>query len=214
MVASGVAPCYQKLEAEVQKSYPDLRLVVRNGQPLFRGSFPVRHDGDEIDRFQIEISFPDGINRLPTIREVGGRVPRDSDHHVNVASGDICTDVPELILLRGQPSLVEYLDGAVRNFFLSQTIVASGQTWPFGQWDHGKKGLLQAYGELLSVTGERQIRAYLDYVASKKPKGHWLCPCGSTKRLRDCHAKQITELRERIPRRIAASALKRLIECP
>ena len=50
MVAREVAPSFQKLEAEVQESYPDLRLVVRNGQPLFRGSFPVRHDGDEIDR--------------------------------------------------------------------------------------------------------------------------------------------------------------------
>ncbi len=137
-----------------------------------------------------------------------------ADHHVNAGTGDICTDVPELILLRGQPSLVEYLDGPVRNFFLSQIIVASGKTWPFGQWDHGKKGLLQAYGELLGVTEERQIRAYLDYVASKKAKGHWPCPCGSMKRLRDCHAKQIAELRERIPRRIAASALTRLDEYP
>ena len=213
MVASGVAPSYQKLEAEVQESYPDLRLVVRNGRLLFRGSFPVRHDDDEVDRFQIEISFPEGINKLPAIREIGGRIPRDDDHHVNAGTGDICTDVPELILLRGQPSLVEYLDGPVRNFFLSQIIVASGKTWPFGQWDHGKKGLLQAYGELLGVTEERQIRAYLDYVASKKAKGHWPCPCGSMKRLRDCHAKQIAALRERIPRRIAASALTRLDKC-
>jgi hypothetical protein len=50
----------------------------------------------------------------------------------------------------------------------------------------------------------------LDYLASKKAKGHWACPCGSTKRLRDCHAKQFADLRERIPRRIAAGALKRL----
>ena len=214
MVASGVAPSYQKLEAEIQVSYPDLRLVVRNGQPLFRGSFPVRHDCDEIDRFQIEISFPEGINRLPAIREIGGRIPRDADHHINAGTGDICTDVPELILLRGQPSLVEYLDGPVRNFFLSQIIVASGKTWPFGQWDHGKKGLLQAYGELVGVTEERQVRAYLDYVASKKVKGHWPCPCGSMKRVRDCHAKLIAELRERIPRRSAASAWKRLDEYP
>jgi hypothetical protein len=34
------------------------------------------------------------------------------------------------------------------------------------------------------------------------------------KRLRDCHEKPIAELRERIPRRIAVSALKRLDECP
>ena len=73
----------------------------------------------------------------------------------------------------GAGSHVAYLDVPVRNFFLSQIIVASGKTWPFGQWDHGKKGLLQAYGELLGVAEERQIKAYLNYLASKKAKGHW-----------------------------------------
>ena len=210
MVTQGVARSFESLEADLQEHYPDLRLVVRNGQPIFCGSLPICHDGDEIDRFQIEISFPDGINKLPSIREVGGRIPRDSDRHVNAGTGDICTDVPELILLPGQPSLVEYLDGPVRNFFLSQIIVESGRPWPFDQWAHGKKGLLQAYGELLGVTEERQIRMYLDYLASKKAKGHWPCPCGSTKPLRACHATQFAELRERIPRRIAANALRRL----
>jgi hypothetical protein len=102
------------------------------------------------------------------------------------------------------------LDGPVRNFFLSQIIVESGRPWPFDQWAHGKKGLLQAYGELLGVTEERQITTYLDYLASKKARGHWPCPCGSTKRLRDCHAKHFAELRERVPRGIAVSALRRL----
>jgi hypothetical protein len=210
MAAGGVAPSYEKLESDLQQRYPDLRLIVINGRPLFRGSFPVGHVGEEIDRFLIEISFPDGITKLPAVREIGGRIPRDSDHHINPGSGDICADIPEMILLSGQPSLVEYLDGPVRNFFLSQIIVAGGNPWPFGEWKHGKDGLLQAYGELLGVTGERQIRAYLDYLASKRVKGHWLCPCGSTKRLRDCHARHFATLRDRIPRRIAASALDRL----
>lgn len=213
MVATGVKPSLERLEADVQKRYPDLRLVARNGHALLSGSFPIYHDGDEIDRFLIEVSFPAGIHRLPSIREIGGRIPKDSDHHVNAGTGDICADIPELILLRGQPTLVEYLDGPVRNFFLSQIIVESGKPWPFGQWNHGKKGLLEAYGELLGVTGERPIKEYLDYVARKKVKAHWPCPCGSTRRLRDCHAKQVAELRGRIPRRIAASALKRLADC-
>lgn len=198
---------------EVQASYPDLRLVVETGRPLLRGSFPVSHEGEEIDRFLIEVTFPDG-EALPAVREVGGRIPREADRHVTPSTGEICTDVPELILLRGKPSLVEFLDGPVRNFFLSQIIFESTGKWQFGQWDHGKDGLLEAYTELLGVSGEVQIKAYLDYLARKNPpKGHWTCPCGSTKRLRDCHGRQVTELRDRISHRIAASALKRLNEC-
>jgi hypothetical protein len=214
VVAAKVA-LFEKLETELQVHYPDLRLVVEDGQPLFRGSFPVSHDGDEIDRFLIEIRFPGGIDALPAIREVGGRIPRDANRHVTPSTGEICTDVPELILLHGKSSLVEYLGGPVRNFFLSQIIFESTKTWPFGQWEHGKDGLLEAYGDLLNVSGEAVIKAYLDYLARKNPpKGHWPCPCGSTKRLRDCHGPTLAVLMARIPSPIARSALKRLNDCP
>ena len=50
----------------------------------------------------------------------------------------------------------------------SQIIVASGKTWPFGQWDHGKKGLLQAYGELLGVAEERQDQGLPELLSQQK----------------------------------------------
>lgn len=209
MVAAGLVAAFAKLEGTLQQRYPDLRLVFRDEKPLFVGSFPIAHGGEEIDRFSIEISFPDGIDGIPVVREIGGRIPRDSSHHVNQPSGDLCTDVPELILLRGY-TFLDFLDGPLRNFFLSQIVTAGGKPWPMGQWNHGKPGLLEAYGELLGVSGEGQIRRFLDYVSRKEVKGHWPCPCGNGQRLRNCHHQQIRDLRSRIPHKIARLALTRL----
>lgn len=197
------------MERAVQEKYPDLRLVMDGDRPVLRGSFPVMHDGEVLDRFSIKITFPNGIAKPPVIREIGGRIPQMTDRHV-YDGGAICTEVPELTLLRGKYSLVSYLDGPVRNYFLGQMLVERGEPWPFGEWAHGKPGLLQAYGEILGVNEEPAIRRFLDCLSHKKVKGHWDCPCGSGKRIRDCHVATLRRLHESIPPPIARQALERL----
>lgn len=212
-VSRGMIPAnLEQLERTICEKYPDLRLVVENGKPLFRGSFPVVHDGEVLDRFLIEISFPEGITKVPVIHEIGGRIPRTLDRHM-YPSGAICAEVPELTLLRGGFSLLSYLDGPVHNFFLGQSLVERGEQWPFGQWEHGKSGLIQAYGELLGQRDEQKIRRYLDCLSHKKVKGHWPCPCDSGKPIRQCHVAVLRTLQARISPRIARQALQRLAQC-
>ena len=87
------------LERAVQEQQPDLRLVMEGDSPSFRGSFQLANDGVVFDRFSIRITFPDGAFKLPQIEEIGGRIPRHIDRHV-FGNGAICTEVPELTLLR------------------------------------------------------------------------------------------------------------------
>ena len=200
---------YRLLEEQVQQRYPDLRLVGENGKHSLCGSFPIEHDERVLDRFSIEISFPQGPNGLPDITETAHRIPRTRERHIN-PDGTICTEVPEIWLLKGKKSLLDYLDGPVRNYFLGQLLVEQGELWPFGEWDHGKLGLLQAYGELLGVEGETAIRRLSDCLSHKKVKAHWACPCGSGKQIRSCHLAGLRRLHQRIPPRIARQALERL----
>ena len=198
-----------ELERAVQDKQPDLRLVMEGHTPSFRGSFQLANDGVAFDRFLIRITFPNGLLELPRIEEIGGRIPRHVDRHV-YADGAICTEVPELTLLRGGYSLVSYLDGPVRNYFLGQLLVEQGQKWPFGEWGHGKPGLLQAYGAVLGIEDEEQIRLFLGCLGRERVKGHWPCPCSSGKRIRDCHLTTIRRLQDVVSPPIARRALARL----
>ena len=82
-----------------------------------------------------------------------------------------------------------------------------GQPWPFGQWAHGARGVFQFYRELLHTSDLGVMTTYLDYLAAKKVKGHWPCPCRKGKKLRDCHFEQIKELRGKISRKDAERSL-------
>jgi hypothetical protein len=146
---------------------------------------------------------------LPVVRETGGRIPRHEDRHVNASDGSACVLLPDerwRLWPPGSP-LLKYLTGPLHSFFLAQTMVEEGQPWPFGHWAHGAKGVFQFYREILKTSDLRVMMTYLDYLAAKKIKGHWPCPCRNGQKLRDCHVGQLKDLREKISRKDAANSL-------
>ncbi len=206
----------QLLEAirdDLERNYRDLCLIERNGTVLVCGAFPIVHDGDVLDRYRIEIEFPNDYPKtLPTVREVGGRIPWTLERHVLPFSGVACVFVGEdwLLEVGAEPSFLQYLDGPVRNFFLGQSLVEAGHPWPFGVRSHGKLGVLEAYGEWFGTVDEATIVRYLDCLSQEGLKGHWTCPCGSGRRVRHCHRDELGQLRTRIPVWLASRARQRL----
>lgn len=198
------------IKQEVQAEYPMLHFF-RQGDRLFlRGSFPIVHVDRVLDRFNIEVELPrNRADGLPVVREIGGRIPRTTDNHINNSSGDICLFIPEerwRIFPVGS-TLLNFLNGPVRNYFLGFSMKELGQPWPFGERPHGKEGIVEYYSELLGTADVKTIRRYLECLSKKSFKGHWLCPCGSGKKVRKCHATQIRELRETIPWTCATKSL-------
>jgi hypothetical protein len=196
---------YEKEKAEVEARFPELHFVVENDLVYVRGSFPVMFEGLVLDRYSVELQLarnhPAG---LPVVRETGGRIPRQLDRHV-LRDGSACVLIPDerWRLWPAGSALLTYLTGPLHSFFLAQTMVGEGQPWPFGQWAHGARGVFQFYRELLHTSDLGVMTTYLDYLAAKKVKGHWPCPCGNGKKLRECHFQQVKDLREKIPRKVA-----------
>jgi hypothetical protein len=195
----------QQLEAGLGRKYPTLHIVVEEDVVFVRGSFPVVDDGRVLDRYQVELELPrDYPDAIPILREVGGRIAWAPSCHVN-ENGVACPFLPDerwRVYPRGS-TLIDYLDGPMRSFFLGQSLVQIGQPWPFGERPHGASGALEYYVELLGTRDPRTILAYLSYLGKDSLKGHWDCPCGSGRRLRDCHFKKLIELRGKIPRTLA-----------
>lgn len=199
------------IQRQLEEKYPDLTVSATGSQIRIRGSFPVMHEGIVLERYEIEIEWTDSSTEAPILRETGGKIPRTSDRHIG-QDGKACPLVPEEWLIRPPDArtIIDYLDGPAHDYFLWQVLVGQGMTPHWGQRSHDAAGLMEAYGEMTGLQGEKPIRGCLEYLAKKKVKGHWTCFCGSGRRLRDCHASHVRDLQLKIPRHIAQLALRRL----
>ena len=199
---------------EVQVEYPHLHFYLENEVVFIRGSFPIKHQGNVVDRHSIEIELPSNYpEAIPIVRETTGGISRTPDNHFNTLNGEVC-----LFALNERwqhfpsgASLLDFLNGPVRNHFLGLSLRKLGEPWPFGERSHGREGILESYSEILGTDDERTIVRYVEYLSKPKIKGHWPCPCGNGKKLRHCHLAVINNLREKITLKTAIESLKHLV---
>jgi hypothetical protein len=188
----------------VVEQFPNLHPSPRSAEGLIvlKGKFPITHAGREIDRFLIEIEIPSNFpTAWPRVWETGGRIPRILDRHVNGADGTLCVILPDEAFIRyaSTITLLEYLNGPLRNFFIGQLSVENGHPWPWGEHAHGVKGAVAYYGELLGVGDALTIGNVLYMIWKGRYKGHWPCPCGSGQKIRNCHGPTMRLIGERVP---------------
>ncbi len=206
------------VEAAIGFIQPRLSAEATGQGFLLRGDFLVFESGaisnpaGPLTSFEIALFIPDNFPRSePVLIETGGRIPRKEYRHIN-PDGDCCVTVWEHWLMSAaELSIAGYLNGPVNEYFLGQYWYEKKGEWPFGERSHGRKGLVEAYADLLGVPPrERDLTYRLRLLAQDWPKGHWQCPCGSGRKLRLCHREAMMELHQKIPPRMARRMLLRL----
>lgn len=197
----------KSVESALGFTQPQLVAELRDQHVQVKGTYLLkradgRADSDgPISEYKIEIFVPVGYPRAePRLYEVGGRIPRQPDRHVNVGDGSCCVTVWENWLACAQDtSFSAYMSGPVHEYFLGQFIVENGGQWPFGERAHYLEGMEEAYADALK--GEmpiQDVRYALRLLTREWPKGHWLCPCGSGLKVRQCHRDELMNLHNRI----------------
>ena len=201
----------RRMSVQLVARYPSLRVDVDAGSVRVVGMFPVRHEAHVLDEFHVIVDLPDDFPRsMPAVREVGGRIPLDGDHHAN-ADGTLCVILPdEYWFARTECDLLQFLDGPLRNYFLGLLAFLDTGRWPFGEHAHGGDGVREFYAQLVGAADVKTIKRYLDVLRRREMKPHWPCPCGSDKRMGRCHWLQVTRLHREVRPRVARAALARL----
>lgn len=206
----------EQIRADLVEHFPHLHPYPRDRDVLIRGTFPVLADGGELDRFLLEIVLLDDYpTSIPVVYEVGGRIPRTKERHVN-PDGAACLFLPDERWWVWPPgsSFLEFLTGPLHNYYLGQARVDRGLSWPFGTRDHGVDGIYRFYEDILGTSDREAIERYLELFAKESCKGHWDCPCGSGRRLRDCHVDLVRELKSKIPCATARVTLEKYLKKP
>ena len=84
----------------------------------------------------------------------------------------------------------EFIKKFVDAFIFSIEWFIKYGTYPFGEREHGYKGLLDYYLTDWQLTKE-QYWDLVRIVINDNYRGHVDCLCGSKKKMRDCHGKYI-----------------------
>lgn len=171
------------------EGFPFLAHDIEDDLLVLRGLWPVFGDSNLVDHYSIKVviqkDFPSSV---PHVFELGGDIPRTPERHVN-HDGTCCLfSPPERWDKWPEGSgIAILLNGAIKEYFFSQSYYTRTGKWPFGEWAHGDLGVIEYYIDRLKVRSIAVLAALLKLHRYRKPSKQWLCPCKSGKTYKNCH---------------------------
>jgi hypothetical protein len=139
--------------------------------------------GERQIKFSVKKNFPNSIPKFYVFT-----YPKNIEHIYK--NGNVClAAIGEMLyFLNENPSLEAFIDKFVDAFIFTLHWFERYGIYPFGDREHGYKGLLDYYLNDLRLTfNQYKIMVYMIY--NNQYRGHHSCLCGSGKTLRSCHGK-------------------------
>lgn len=118
------------------------------------------------------------------------KVPAEMEHIYSDGSCCVASIGEIYLFLSNNPPVIEFVERFVNSFIFSLEWFIKYGNYPFGEREHGYKGLLDYYLTDWSLT-ESQYWDMVIMVYNETYRGHASCLCGSKKKMRDCHGKYI-----------------------
>jgi hypothetical protein len=188
-------------------------LIIQSIKPelILIGDFELVENGVLFDSYSVEIRIESYPAQEPKVFERAGRVQKGQHRNPD---GTCCTGVYEVWRAEHPgASLIEFLRGPVRNYFIGHRAFQKTGEWPFGEQGHGALGVVEAAADFLKVPRQKNLVArYLHALARPRHESNQLCPCGSKRRVAQCHDHELRSLRKRVTQEDALAILRRLKE--
>lgn len=133
----------------------------------------------------------------PTIWETSGKIPVDGafEHFLPASDNALCLGASCNLfsLLEQNSTIAEFVDQVLPSYlYAAKYFYRYGIVPQFGEHPHGLEGIIRAYKERYNAQDDELLVELLSMLMEIKPyRGHTLCPCGSGRKLRDCHGKQL-----------------------
>lgn len=189
------------------RSYQGMRVSPSTSRELqLEGEFAFEaeyEDGPLIeDVYELTITISERYpDVLPSIEETGGRIPRDTDHHV-YPDGTLCLGSPLQLheIAVDTPDLKAYVEKALVPFLYAVSYEGeTGEQFVLGELEHGAEGILNDYARILGLRDHAAVVEALRLLGMKRRKANKAdCPCGCGGRLGICRFNEtVRELRDR-----------------
>ncbi len=186
---------------ELQNEFPNLVLTFESSRYYIRGAleFRAQFSNKELiaESYSIEIEVSDQYPySLPVARELGGRIPKSFHTFTN---GTLCLGAPIAIKMTfsKEPTLLGFVKTLLVPYLYSYSYrEKNNECMPYGELEHGAKGIIGYYLELFQVTSIDAVLKFLRAMAFNKIRGHLPCPCESGSKIRNCHGPKLVEIQK------------------
>ncbi len=154
---------------------------------------------DDIDEdiYQVKIDISHFPKYFPQVWETGERIPRKPDRHIYANSNSLCftTRAKEMILLRKKVKTIHcFVSEILIKYLQNNSYYEINGTYRDGEYDHGGKGVLQGYQDILGLKKPEHILEALDWrMKGKKATRNEPCFCGNGK-IKNCHLSRYKKL--------------------
>lgn len=203
----------------VDQPYLDIavrdEVVAVEGTYLLLAKLPAYQDRGPLAEHRIRIEIPANFPATePKVTMLDDSIPRHDRFHCSSA-GVCCVTVYETwVVAQKNPSIGAFLEGPLRNFFLSQLLRRKGKDWPFDEWDHGIEGWIDAVAELIGCRPRKtEVRNVLEYRRDDAPLNMGArCPCGGRVVAKECCGPRLQDFWTQVSPGTADVWLRRLAE--
>lgn len=162
---------------------------LRAGAPtIIKGQFRFAANNDIRDTYDLEISIPQAFpSDVPVVIEIGGKIPRNGDFHVN-PDATLCLGSPLRLrkIIADQPDLITFAERCLVPYLYRVSLKLQRGEELVGL-AHGMPGVIDDYAELLRLSSVEQVVAALELLAMKKRQANKQdCPCRCGRRVGRC----------------------------
>lgn len=123
------------------------------------------------------------------VYETQGKIEKNYKH--KYIDGRLCLSAPlELKIAEANDcSFVVFYNNFIAPYFFSYEYFIRFGDYPFGDREHGLIGILASYCDVTGIDDNFKMFEIIRniHTGNYKYRGHSLCPCGSSKKTRNCH---------------------------
>lgn len=180
---------------DVLAKYPNWNVIENEESYILTGDYILNSSYNEVslyDEYRLEITISKSFPKIiPKVKELTTNLPEGFNHYLgggNLCLGAMC-DIYDF--LDEHHEIQEFIDGLIVSYLYTASFYKRYRYVPYGERAHGLYGVIEAYLERYDVGKDLYLLYKLLLIMSGRHeyRGHMSCPCGSDKKIRNCHGK-------------------------
>ena len=154
----------------VREKYPAFEISKRESDYIFSGELILNHVFDDV-------------------KELSNCINENYPHRYKDGQFCLASDLELKMFFSQNKDLCSFIEKYVIPYLYTYRFYEEYGVYPYGERSHGTMGDLEYLKDLFEVDDWGKVFDIMLFVVQSSYRGHLLCPCGSGKRIRNCHGE-------------------------